>query len=54
MAKNQPKTGDGNTGGRKPKAGDCAQRQASGNMMRKQPSEGWAATFIAARRKRGL
>ena len=46
-----PTTGDGKTGGSKPKAKDCAQRMKNGTMMVKQPSRGWAARFLAARKK---
>lgn len=48
----KPTTGDGKKGGAKPKAGDCAQRLASGVPMIRQPSKGWGARIIADRLKR--
>lgn len=47
---NDPKTGDGRTGGQRPEAKDCAQRDKHGTLMIEQPSEGWAQTAVEQRR----
>ena len=49
-----PRTGNGRTGGAKPKASDCAQRLPSGTKMIKQPSRGWGRAPKSGRKGGGL
>jgi hypothetical protein len=44
--KDQPRTGDGKTGGEKPHKDFCAQRLANGVRLIVQPSKGWGTGGI--------